>query len=97
MTDFDRRRLRVEAFEKPLRRECRTHVIWWDEEEESESDIRLRVKRMIAQGKAHPTTASFTFRGGAEHACCRPCYLPVPGAAGFAFCQAVQRDDEGSL
>jgi hypothetical protein len=27
---------------------------WWDAEEESESDVRLRVERMIAQGKAHP-------------------------------------------
>ncbi len=40
--------------EKPLRRKRRTHVIWWDAEEESESDVRLRVERMIAQGKAHP-------------------------------------------
>jgi hypothetical protein len=53
MTDFARQRLRVERLEKPLRRERRTHVIWWDEEEESESDVRLRVERMIAQGKAH--------------------------------------------
>ena len=30
------------------------HVIWWDAEEDSESDVRLRVERMIAQGKAHP-------------------------------------------
>jgi len=30
MTDFDRQRLRVEALEKPLRRERRTHLIWWD-------------------------------------------------------------------
>ena len=42
------------------------------------------------------TTASFTFRGGAEHACCRACYGPVRGAAGFAFCQPVQKGDEGS-
>ena len=54
MTDFDRQRLRAEALEKPLRRECRTHLIWWDAGEESESDVRLRVERMIAQGKAHP-------------------------------------------
>jgi hypothetical protein len=44
----------ADAVEKPLRRERRTHVIWWDAEEDSESDIRLRVERMIAQGKAHP-------------------------------------------
>ena len=44
----------ADAVEKPLRRERRTHVIWWDEEEESERDVRLRVERMIAQGKAHP-------------------------------------------
>ena len=43
----------------PLRRERRTHVIWWDEEEESESDVRLRVERMIAQGKAHPCDRFF--------------------------------------
>jgi hypothetical protein len=43
MTDFARQRLRVERLEKPLRRERRTHLIWWDEEEESESDVRLRV------------------------------------------------------
>ena len=53
MTDFARQRLRVEALEKPLRRERRTHLIWWDEKE-SESGVRLRVERMIAQGKAHP-------------------------------------------
>jgi hypothetical protein len=35
--------------EKPLRRERRTHLIWWDAEEESESDVRLRVERMIAK------------------------------------------------
>ena len=35
------------------------HVIWWDEEEESESDVRLRVERMIAQGKAHPEDRFF--------------------------------------
>ena len=51
-------------FEKPLRRERRTHLIWWDEEEEeseseSESDIRLRVERMIALGKAHPDDRFF--------------------------------------
>jgi len=33
---------------------------------------------------------------GAEHACCRPCYVPVRGAAGFAFCQPVQKGDKGS-
>jgi hypothetical protein len=54
MTDFDRQRLRVEALEKPLRRERRTHVIWWGEEEESERDVRLRVERMIAQGQGAP-------------------------------------------
>jgi hypothetical protein len=37
------------------------------------------------------------FRGGAEHACCRACYVPVRGPAGFAFYQPVQIDDEGSL
>ena len=59
MTDFDRQRLRAEALEKPLRRECRTHLIWWDAGEESESDVRLRVERMIAQGKAHPDDRFF--------------------------------------
>ena len=59
MTDVDRHRLRVDALEKPLRREHRTHVIWWDAEEESERDVRLRVKRMIAQGKAHPDDRFF--------------------------------------
>jgi hypothetical protein len=44
----------ADAVEKPLRRERRTHVIWWDEEEES--DVRLR---MIAQGKAHPDDRFF--------------------------------------
>jgi hypothetical protein len=33
----------------------------------------------------------------AEHACCRACYVPVRRAAGFAFSQPVQIDDEGSL
>ena len=37
------------------------------------------------------TTASSTFRGGAERACCRPCYLPVRGAAGFAFCHPFKK------
>jgi hypothetical protein len=54
MTDVDRQRLRVAALEKPLRRERRTHVIRWDAGEESGSDVRLRVERMIAQGKARP-------------------------------------------
>ena len=58
MTDFDRQRLRVEALEKPPRRERRTHLIWWDEKE-SESGVRLRVERMIAQGKAHPDDRFF--------------------------------------
>ena len=58
MTDFDRQRLRVEALEKPLRCERCRHLIWW-EEEESESDVRLRVERMIAQGKAHPDDRFF--------------------------------------
>ena len=58
MTDFARQRLRVEALEKPLRRERRSHLIWW-EEEESESDVRRRVERMIAQGKAHPDDRFF--------------------------------------
>jgi hypothetical protein len=35
------------------------HLIWWGEEEESESDVRLRVERMIAQGKAHPDDRFF--------------------------------------
>ena len=59
MTDFARQRLRVEALEKPLRRERRTHLIWWDEEEERERDVRLRVERMIAQGKARPDDRFF--------------------------------------
>jgi hypothetical protein len=50
--------------------------------------------RRCMQGKAHPDDR---FRGGAEHVCCRPCYGPVRGAAGFAFSQPVQIDDEGSL
>ena len=37
----------------------RTHLIWWDAEEERESDVRLRVERMIAQGKAHPDDRFF--------------------------------------
>ena len=59
MTDVDRQRLRVDALEKPLRRERRTHVIWWDAEEERERDVRLRVKRVIAQGKVHPDDRFF--------------------------------------
>ena len=96
ITDFDRQRLRVEALEKPLRRERRSHLIWWDEEEES--DVGLRVERMIAQGKAHPDDRLLLrFVEAVNYACCRPCYVPVRGAAGFAFCQPVQIDDEGSL
>ena len=59
MTDFDRQRLRVEALEKPLRANAAPHVIWWDDEEESESDVRLRAERMIAQGRAHPDDRFF--------------------------------------
>jgi hypothetical protein len=59
MTGFNRQRLRVEALEKPLRRERRARLIWWDEEEESKSDVRLRVERMIAQGTAHPDDRFF--------------------------------------
>jgi hypothetical protein len=40
-------------------RGTQNHVIWWDEEQESESDVRLRVERMIAQGKAHPDDRFF--------------------------------------
>ena len=40
--------------QRPNRKSGRQAVIWWDEEEESERDVRLRVERMIAQGKAHP-------------------------------------------
>jgi hypothetical protein len=61
------------------------------------SDVRLRVRHMIAQGKAHPDERFFYVRGGAKHASCRACYVPVRGAAGFAFCQPAQIDDEGSL
>jgi hypothetical protein len=32
---------------------------WWDEEEESEGHVRLRVERMIAQGKARPDDRFF--------------------------------------
>jgi hypothetical protein len=39
--------------QRPNRKAGRLAVIWWDEEEESERDVRLRVERMIAQGKAH--------------------------------------------
>ena len=84
MTDVDRQRLRVEALEKPLRRERRTHLIWWDEEE-SESHVRLRVERMMRKAGRTLTTASSTFRGGAEPACCRPCYLPVRGRRDSLF------------
>jgi hypothetical protein len=59
------------------------------------------VERMIAQGKANPDDRFFlllfTFRGGAEHACCCACYVPVLDAAGSAFCQPVQIDEGGSL
>src|ERR1700730_1525698 len=60
----------ADAVEKPLRRERRTHVIGWDEEEESESDVRLRVERMIAQGKAHRYDRFF-------FVLCRGWYPPV--------------------
>ena len=45
--------------QRPNRKSGRPAVIWWDEEEESESDVRLRVERMIAQGKAHPCDRFF--------------------------------------
>jgi hypothetical protein len=45
--------------ERPKRKSGRQAVIWWDEEEESERDVRLRVERMIAQGKAHPDDRFF--------------------------------------
>ena len=58
MTNVDRQRRRVEAFEKPQRRERRSHIVWWDEEE-SEGAVRLRVEGMIAQGRAHPDDRFF--------------------------------------
>jgi hypothetical protein len=42
----------------PRHPERRTHLIWWDEKE-SESGVRLRVERMIAQAKAHPDDRFF--------------------------------------
>ena len=45
--------------QRPNRKSGRPAVIWWDEEEESERDVRLRVERMIAQGKAHPDDRFF--------------------------------------
>ena len=39
----------VEAARKPQRR-C--HIVWWGEDE-SESDIRRKIERMIALGTAH--------------------------------------------
>jgi len=56
----------------------------------------LRATSAILTGIASGDIAS-TFRGDAEPACCRPCYLPVRRAAGFAFSQPVQIDDDGSL
>ena len=58
MTSLDRQWRRLQALQKPQRvrpqrRKCRTHIVWWDEEE-SESNLRLRVERMIAQGSASP-------------------------------------------
>ena len=85
MTDFDRQRLRVEALEKPLRRERRTHLIWWDEEE-SESHVRLRVERMMRKAGRTLTTASSTFRGGAEACCCLLC--ACLGGGGIRFLSA---------
>ncbi len=58
MTSVERQRRRIEAFERPHRRERRAHIVWWDEEE-SESDVRLRVERMIAQGRAEPDDRFF--------------------------------------
>jgi hypothetical protein len=51
MTNIDRQRRRLDALENPQRGKRRTHIVWWDEKE-SESVVRLRVERMIAQGKA---------------------------------------------
>jgi Family of unknown function (DUF5681) len=55
----------------------------------------------IASGDIAPSAALQIARlidvEAVNHACCRPCYRPVRGAAGFAFCQPVQIDDEGSL
>ena len=45
------------------------------------------------RGRGHPKNA----RGGAEHACCCACYVPVRGRRDLLFCQPVQIDDEGSL
>jgi hypothetical protein len=49
----------VDAVEKPLRRERRTMSSGGTRRIESESDVRLRVERMIAQGKAHPDDRFF--------------------------------------
>ena len=40
------------------------------------------------RGRGHPKNA----RGGAEHACCCTCYVPVRRAPGFAFSQSFQID-----
>jgi hypothetical protein len=45
--------------QRPNRKSGRPAVIWWDEEEESERDVRLRVECMIAQGKALPDDRFF--------------------------------------
>jgi hypothetical protein len=50
-----------------------------------------------SHNRATSTVQNCSFRGGAEHACCRACYVPVRGPAGFAFYQPVQKGDEGSL
>jgi hypothetical protein len=60
-------------------------------EEGNVAAIRICMNRLSPVGQHN------TFRGGAEHACCRACYGPVRGAAGFAFSQPVQTGDEGSL
>jgi hypothetical protein len=62
----------------------------------AKSEIRPAGRRARATARrARCRTCSF--RGGAEHACCRACYVPVRGPAGFAFYQPVQKGDEGSL
>jgi len=89
MTDFARQRLRVEGSKSRYAANA-APISSGGTRKRATATSGCGWSAWLRKARRTQTTASFTFRGGAEHACCRACYGPVRGAAGFAFCQPVQ-------
>jgi len=64
MTDFDRQRLRVEAVEKPLRRERRTMSSGGTRRKRARATSGCGWSAWLRKARRTLTTASSTFRGG---------------------------------